>query len=239
MLPTCQDTRPASSLRVARSRNIAGARPQNAHTVASFSLALTGWSWAIPFGLFRATQTTTNFETVLIYPRVVQLPEVALPRGGADAHARRRRSMMGARPAASVRDYAAGDSMRLVHWPTTAHRGRLTVKELEQEPSGDVWIVLDLDAAVQQGAGAEGTLEYWRDAGREHGCGDGFWRGSPRGRAAGGFGRRRDLAGAAAGTGAVVGDHGRAGAGASLLDAAARSAAPQLCRFWGAATRSW
>lgn len=113
-----------------------------------------------PFGLFRATQVTTNFETVLIYPRVVQLPEVALPRGGADAHARHRRSMMGARPAASVRDYAAGDSVRLVHWPTTAHRGRLTVKELEQEPSGDVWIVLDLDAAVQQGAGAEGTLEY-------------------------------------------------------------------------------
>ncbi len=113
-----------------------------------------------PFGLFRATQHTADFETVLIYPRVVQLPEVALPRGGADAHARRRRSMMGTRPAASVRDYAAGDSMRLVHWPTTAHRGRLTVKELEQEPSGDVWIVLDLDAAVQQGQGAEGTLEY-------------------------------------------------------------------------------
>lgn len=113
-----------------------------------------------PFGLFRATQATADFETVLIYPRVVQLPEVLLPRGGDDAHARRRRSMMGTRPAASVRDYTAGDSMRLVHWPTTAHRGRLTVKELEQEPSGDVWIVLDLDSAVQQGQGAEGTLEY-------------------------------------------------------------------------------
>ncbi|HHY57030.1 MAG TPA: DUF58 domain-containing protein [Chloroflexi bacterium] len=113
-----------------------------------------------PFGLFRATQVTDDFETALIYPRVVQLPDVLLPRGGADAHARRRRSLLGTRPAASVRDYAAGDSVRLVHWPTTAHRGRLTVKELEQEPSGDVWIVLDLDAAEQQGQGAEGTLEY-------------------------------------------------------------------------------
>lgn len=113
-----------------------------------------------PFGLFRATQITDDFETVLIYPRVVQLPEAPLPRGGDDAHAHRRRSLLGTRPAASVRDYAAGDSMRLVHWPTTAHRGRLTVKELEQEPSGDVWIVLDLHAAVQQGQGAEGTLEY-------------------------------------------------------------------------------
>ena len=113
-----------------------------------------------PFGLFRATHHFTDFETVLIYPRVVQLPETTLPRGGIDGTARRRRSLMGARPAASVRDYAPGDSMRLVHWPTSAHRGRLTVKELELEPSGDVWIVLDLDAAVQHGEGAEGTLEY-------------------------------------------------------------------------------
>lgn len=113
-----------------------------------------------PFGLFRAVQRHDEFENVLIYPRVVQLPEVELPRGGADGHTRRRRSLHGVRPAASVRDYTPGDTLRLVHWPTTAHRGRLTMKELEQEPSGDVWIVLDLDAAVQQGEGAESTLEY-------------------------------------------------------------------------------
>jgi uncharacterized protein (DUF58 family) len=34
------------------------------------------------------------------------------------------------------------------------------MKELEQEPSGDVWIVLDLDAAVHQGEGVDSTLEY-------------------------------------------------------------------------------
>lgn len=113
-----------------------------------------------PFGLFRAVQRYDNFDRLLIYPRVVQLPEVALPRGGADGHTRWRRSLAGARPAASVRDYAPGDSLRLVHWRTTAHRGRLTTKELELEPSGDVWIVLDLDAAVQAGQGAESTLEY-------------------------------------------------------------------------------
>ncbi|MBO9346599.1 MAG: DUF58 domain-containing protein [Chloroflexi bacterium] len=113
-----------------------------------------------PFGLFRGVQRYDSFDRLLIYPRVVQLPEVALPRGAADGHTRRRRSLAGARPAASVRDYVPGDSLRLVHWRTTAHRGRLTTKELELEPSGDVWIVLDLDAAVQRGEGAESTLEY-------------------------------------------------------------------------------
>ena len=34
------------------------------------------------------------------------------------------------------------------------------VKELELEPSGDVWIVLNLHAAVQRGDGRGGTLEY-------------------------------------------------------------------------------
>lgn len=113
-----------------------------------------------PFGLFQAILDVPDFENVLIYPRVVQLPQVELPRGSADGHASRRRSLMGQRAAASVRDYTPGDSMRLVHWPTSAHRGRLTVKELELEPSGDVWIVLDLNAAVQRGEGSTGTLEY-------------------------------------------------------------------------------
>lgn len=113
-----------------------------------------------PFGLFRGVQRYDTFERLLIYPRVAQLPEVALPRGAADGHTRGRRSLTGARPAASVRDYVPGDSLRRVHWRTTAHRGRLTTKELELEPSGDVWIVLDLDSAVQRGEGAESSLEY-------------------------------------------------------------------------------
>ena len=97
---------------------------------------------------------------MLIYPRVVQLPPIDLPRGAAGGSAPRRRPLMGVLPAASVRDYSQGDSIRYVHWPTTAHRGQLMVKELELEPSGDVWIVVDLDAAIQRGEGPDGTLEY-------------------------------------------------------------------------------
>lgn len=111
------------------------------------------------FGLFEATTTYARSESLLIYPRVVQLPAVELPRGSSTGSAPRRRPLLGVLPAASVREYAQGDSLRNVHWPSTAHRERLMVKELELEPSGDVWIVLDLDAAAQQGAGRTGTLE--------------------------------------------------------------------------------
>ncbi len=113
-----------------------------------------------PFGLFNSEIVYERAETVLIYPRVVQLPQVALPRGNAGGSAPRRRPLLGVLPAASVREYAQGDSMRHIHWPTSAHRSQLMVKELELEPSGDVWIVLNLDAALQQGEGRTGTLEY-------------------------------------------------------------------------------
>ena len=113
-----------------------------------------------PFGIFEVEIQETRTETVLIYPRVVQLPQIDLPRGAAGGSAPRRRPLMGVLPAASVREYSQGDSIRHVHWPTTAHRGHLMIKELELEPSGDVWIVVDLHAAVQRGEGATGTLEY-------------------------------------------------------------------------------
>jgi uncharacterized protein (DUF58 family) len=113
-----------------------------------------------PFGLFTAEIRYDRAETLLIYPRVVQLPQVELPRGSAGGSAPRRRPQLGVLPAASVRDYAQGDSMRHIHWPSTAHRAHLMVKELEVEPSGDVWIVLNLQGAVQRGEGRSGTLEY-------------------------------------------------------------------------------
>ena len=42
-----------------------------------------------------------------------------------------------------MRDYVEGDSLRKVHWRTTARRGRLMVKELEDSPREDVVVVLD------------------------------------------------------------------------------------------------
>jgi uncharacterized protein (DUF58 family) len=113
-----------------------------------------------PFGLFDAKIAYDRSETLVIYPRVVQLPHVELPRGSAGGVAARRRPLFGMLPAASVRDYVQGDSMRHVHWRSTAHRSQLMVKELELEPTGDVWIVPNLHAAAQRGEGRSGTLEY-------------------------------------------------------------------------------
>jgi len=115
---------------------------------------------ADPLGFFGLTIDFPQTDTVIIYPRVLHLPTVVLPQGSQSGTARRRRPLYGVQPAATVRAYQPTDSLRHVHWPITAHRGSLMVKELESEPSGTVWIILDLDQAVHRGEGENGTFEY-------------------------------------------------------------------------------
>lgn len=59
-----------------------------------------------------------------------------------------------------VRDYVPGDPSRLVHWPTSARRGALVVKELDDPASRRLVIVVDLrgpsdaaEATASRGAG--------------------------------------------------------------------------------------
>jgi len=112
-----------------------------------------------PLALFTVTIINRKEEVVLIYPRVVQLPPIQMPRGDSQGGDKQRRPMLGNLPAATISDYQPGDSLRYVHWVSTARRGRMMVKDLEIEPSGNIWLVLDLDRAVQQGEGQSGTLE--------------------------------------------------------------------------------
>ncbi|MCS7220649.1 MAG: DUF58 domain-containing protein [Anaerolineae bacterium] len=114
-----------------------------------------------PFGLFQVTLRYPETDTILVYPRVMHLPSLELPRGAASGRARAsQRSHERALMAATVRLYQPGDSLHLIHWPISAHRGELMVKEFDTELSGNLWIILDLDEAVQAGEGEESTLEY-------------------------------------------------------------------------------
>lgn len=114
-----------------------------------------------PFGLFTVTQRYEQTRSLLIVPSVVELPAVILPRGVATGRAVARQ------PAADLtlnvsatRPYAPGDPLRRLHWPSSAHHDVLMSKTFDAEVSGDLWIVLDLDASVQAGEGEESTEEY-------------------------------------------------------------------------------
>lgn len=126
--------------------------------------------WAIrssdPFGLFQMTRHYSQTEDIIIHPPVHgQLP-IPLPTGTSSGQARvRQRSWQATTNAATVRDYQIGDPMRWIHWPISAHRDSLYVREFDQDATGDIWILLDCEAEVQLGSStvgevAQNTIEH-------------------------------------------------------------------------------
>jgi uncharacterized protein (DUF58 family) len=114
-----------------------------------------------PFGFCKVTLSFPQSQSILIYPPVVHLPTIDLPRGAATGAGRAsQRALELTTNAAGVRAYTPGDSINRVHWRSTAHRDSLMIKTFDLEPSGDLWIVLDMDARVQAGEGEESTEEY-------------------------------------------------------------------------------
>ncbi|MEZ4714463.1 MAG: DUF58 domain-containing protein, partial [Caldilineaceae bacterium] len=124
--------------------------------------------WGDPFGFFTVEKHLPQTETILIYPRVAQLPEFHLPQSATSGSRQRQRPLLGAIRSTSVREYQPGDSLRHVHWRSTAHRNSLMVTELDMEPGGEIWIVLDLNEAAHsfsqevtlRDSGETDTLEY-------------------------------------------------------------------------------
>jgi uncharacterized protein (DUF58 family) len=97
-----------------------------------------------PFGLERRERPLDDGTTLVVYPRLAELERLFSETG---SNARDGRRLLLQRPSGfdlhSVRDYVESDSLRKVHWRSTARRGHLMVKELEDSPREDVAVVLD------------------------------------------------------------------------------------------------
>ncbi len=62
--------------------------------------------------------------------------------------------------ATTIREYVPTDSVKRIHWASSARLGRLMSRSFETREGGDAWIVLDLQASVHAGEAPESTLEY-------------------------------------------------------------------------------
>ncbi|MEK7815060.1 MAG: DUF58 domain-containing protein, partial [Chloroflexota bacterium] len=61
--------------------------------------------------------------------------------------------------AASVREYASGDSLARIHWPSTARMNTFMVKEFDMGISAEAWVLLDLQRGVHLGSPPDNTEE--------------------------------------------------------------------------------
>jgi uncharacterized protein (DUF58 family) len=114
-----------------------------------------------PFGLFEVRQVYLQKNELLVYPPIAPLPDHLIRRGRTQGEQRSLNQPLVAETvsAFSARPYQPGDSLRHMHWPTTARRNEPFVKVFEPEASATLWLVADCDAAVQSGEGESSTLE--------------------------------------------------------------------------------
>lgn len=97
-----------------------------------------------PFGIARRQLATGGVDEVVVYPRILALsggPPLAGHLGtGSDGPARAGPS---GDDLANIREYVHGDDLRRVHWRSTAHRGRLMVRQEENRQRPEAVVVLD------------------------------------------------------------------------------------------------
>lgn len=116
-------------------------------------------STSFPFGFVWVSRKIqpSEIETITVYPKTVNiagnfLHELRSMGHGSSALVMANRSSRSSTYIRGLRDYAVGDSPRLVHWATSARLGKLFVKEFEADGLPFFDLHLDLSANWQSQA---------------------------------------------------------------------------------------
>jgi uncharacterized protein (DUF58 family) len=113
-----------------------------------------------PFGLFHFKKKLDEKTEVLICPSTVELPFFTLASQQEFSLNRFNRELAESGSlVGGVRDYVPGDSLHRIHWRSTAHKGKLVVKEYDIESNEKVWIFLDLSKNNKFENGTESSEE--------------------------------------------------------------------------------
>lgn len=114
-----------------------------------FQLGPTRITSGDPFGIFRVSRVFPATSTLMVLPMIFRVNEFLSPPGLLPGGRAIRRKSIDITPhAAGVREYATGDAMKRIHWPTSIRRDQLMVKEFEQDPQAEVWLFLDTYKSV-------------------------------------------------------------------------------------------
>jgi uncharacterized protein (DUF58 family) len=127
-----------------------------------FTLGPTTLRSGDPLGLCSLEIEQPNSTVLLVLPPVLPLPPIEIAAGGRTGAGRktRRSALETTVSVETVREYAPGDPFKAIHWPTSARRDSLFVRQFEHTPSSDWWVFLDLQEEAQAGSGTASTTEH-------------------------------------------------------------------------------
>jgi len=129
-----------------------------------FSLGPTTLTTRDYFGLFKTVRQFPAQEFITVLPAIYEVTSFPyLPGLLSGGQVIRRKSMDVTPHASTVREYIPGDPLKRIHWPSTARRGRIMVKEFDQDPQSEMWILLDVQSRVHAERKQEAPLapESW------------------------------------------------------------------------------
>jgi uncharacterized protein (DUF58 family) len=136
-----------------------------AHTTCTQRGVFTLGPWEMltsdPLGIFSVRQVYEHTEEILVYPSLAILPAALLPHRHNVGDHRPLHQPLAAETinVVTTRPYSPGDPLHHIHWRTYARQGAPFVKTFEPEASSTIWLIPDLDSAVQLGEGQESTTE--------------------------------------------------------------------------------
>lgn len=101
-------------------------------------------------GLFLISKTFESKMRLLVIPYMVDIQFFLAPLGILPGGYTMREKTLEVTPyAAGVREYVPGDPLKRIHWPSSARKQMLIVKEFEKDPLAEVSIFLDMRKSVQ------------------------------------------------------------------------------------------
>lgn len=108
-----------------------------------------------PFGLTRASVIAAPASTLVVYPAIDEITAASRSDGMDPQGWRTPGLQTGGDEFHSLRPYVIGDDLRRVHWPSTARRDELTVRQDERHQQGRTTVLLDVRRPVH----TEATFE--------------------------------------------------------------------------------
>jgi uncharacterized protein (DUF58 family) len=113
-----------------------------------------------PFGVAEVRRIVPATGRTVVFPRIVPFPDLRV--SGDPSTAADDRVPYGRGPGREfhgIREYQHGDSLRHVHWPSTARHGSLVVREFERERPARLTVVVDTAGDTPAEDDAETALD--------------------------------------------------------------------------------
>jgi uncharacterized protein (DUF58 family) len=114
-----------------------------------------------PFGLTHVTRALHSTDELLVLPRVIPLGATQPPGAGVGNEGETPQMVaLHGEEDVSIRSYHDGDDLRKVHWPATAHRGELMVRQEDRPARRSALVILDSRLSAHDGSGASSSFEW-------------------------------------------------------------------------------